>query len=377
MKNKYILLLFSLIISSVLLYSCTKDTKQEIVKKPTEDSLKEENQPKKDTFDRGKLLVTYDSIAKLRFKNLVALAKEYEKQALIFAGKPTNNQLQKVQNSWKAVELEWVKSENFHFKTSRGLSLNTAIGRWPVNTSLIENSIKKYEDTETFFNSLGSNKLSLAAMEYMLFGSANEVILKSFQDKKRKGYFTLISSNLKKNAEKLEDEWEKYSPKFMKGTSLSIEDGTSLLANEMIFVTERTMNARIAKPLGLKNDNKPIPEKVESPHAQISADLIISSLETIKDNFNGGKGVGFDDYLKHSRLKTDKIPIEDKINKQLDFCIEKAKQIKKPLKGSLDTETASIKEVYDEIKKLVVLLKNDMSSRLNITVLFSDADGDS
>lgn len=57
-------------------------------------------------------------------------------------------------------------------------------------------------------------------------------------------------------------------------------------------------------------------------------------------------------------------------------CIEKTAKLSESLKTALSNEYIALERLYEEIRQLKKLLKNDLSSTLSIILILSDTDGD-
>jgi predicted lipoprotein len=153
--------------------------------------------------------------------------------------------------------------------------------------------------------------------------------------------------------------------------------GTTLLANKMAFVLENIKKLKLSEPSGIGQTSGPNPERVESPFAEISIDLITWELREAKRVFNGDNGQGFDDYLDALNIKhVDGVPLSETINNQFDLAIERAGNYDTSLKRTIAATPASVQLLIDDIQRLIILVKVDMISQLGILLIFNDNDGD-
>lgn len=109
-------------------------------------------------------------------------------------------------------------------------------------------------------------------------------------------------------------------------------------------------------------------------------DLFLEGLDAVQDFFNGVEfnsgtnGIGFDDYLQ---TVTSGSELVTEINNQLDTA-RSAVQGLDSFASEIENNDPPIAMLtaYDEVQRIVPLIKTDMFSLLSIDVDFVDADGD-
>ncbi len=118
------------------------------------------------------------------------------------------------------------------------------------------------------------------------------------------------------------------------------------------------------------------PGKVESFYGGHSKALIVANLKALKRLFQGGNGIGFDDYLNDINAEFNGTPLANEINDQFDRAINAVNAIPGDLPQAVTTNFTEADNAFLQCKILVVRLKVDMSSQLGVSINYADNDGD-
>lgn len=337
-------------------------------------------------FDQTLLLENIgNSIIVPSYDQLNTLSIEMVEKTETFIENKTAQDLASLQNTWLKAAKKWMQTGIFNFGPIDELALHTSIENWPTNTIAIEESINSSnEKTTTFINSLGSSSKGLPAIEYLLFGnegqSTTDLVNGFVNDENRGSFLLALTVNFNSITTELFKKWdasnENFISSFVNATGNDVGSSTNILANNLIVNAEILKNEKIGVPLGKKSLGELLPKNAEAWRSQNSITLIRENLLSLQQLFNGGQGIGYDDYLNKIEAKYEDQLLSAKINDQFDNCIDAIDQLSLPLTDGLVQEPEKIEFLYQNTQMLVVLLKTDMMSNLGLLVTFSDNDGD-
>lgn len=337
----------------------------------------EDNEPV-DDFDRTVLLNNVaNNLILPTYESFANQTTALDNAANAFVANQEAANLTVLKDAWIDAKLTWKEAEAFNFGPVDILSVETSINLWPTSTQGVEAAVSSYNGNSEYLESIGSDKKGLPAIEYLLFHKEESTILLEFKNANRTAYLLLLTNTLKQQASSLRGLWASgYKDTFVENIGNEADASITLLGNELIFNVENLANAAIGEPLGLLDGADPNPAKLESFYALLSKEMIESNLVFLQKTFNGGDGIGFDDYLSNFLLDSDQEPLEVAINNQFDVIHQDLSELPGTVEDAFISNPAQMESIYTEMKKLLVLLKSDMTSRLNLLVVFNDNDGD-
>lgn len=335
-------------------------------------------------FDRNAMLgaVADDAILPAH-RELVAEAERLDAAARQFASAPTPEALESLRAAWLQAALAWKGVELYELP---GVFLfHNAIEKRPVRVAFIEDAIAQADPDAldrldaAFIESVGSTSKGLAAVEYLVFPSEEHPapLLESFADPARGAFLTALTANLAAKTGELHRYWlpegGDYARTFRENDSegADMRGSISLLANQMIQLTEMVMRTRLGVPMG-SPDGVPRPREVESHASGQSLAFMAASLESLRQPLDGG----LDEYLDY----LDRSPVDRglsaAIRARIDAALEAMARVPGPLSRAVTDSPAEVEAAFEAMRPLLVLVKTDMAALLGITVTFSDNDGD-
>ena len=330
------------------------------------------------SFDRSVILIqAADSIILPTYEHLVEQIDQLTKATEAFIQVPNATQLANLKTRHFEARMAWKTAEAFNFGPIDDMALASQMDFWPIHVKGVEEDILAYDAEVIGEKILPSNRKGFAVIEYLLFHLSEDEILNQFEQDGRRGMLNYYVNDLLKNAQAMQQEWIEgdYYSTFVTSTGQDVTAGSTLLANELIMLAERTQMIRIGRPLGLTSFTDSDPTLVESFYAQKSLELISANLEIIQLVFNGAEGQGFDYYLDALDLENE-IKLSEQINDQIASCISSLKGIQGALQVAILSHPDQVEDLYNELGALIVLLKSDMMSQLGLTVIYGDSDGD-
>ncbi|MEM7296729.1 MAG: imelysin family protein [Bacteroidota bacterium] len=332
-----------------------------------------------DNFDRGPILSNLaDAIILPGYRQLSQDLNGLSTAINTFNSERSIVNLDALKDSWKVARLSWKSIELYRFGPIEDRFLFTKMDIYPVSASGIEEVISAYDGSANYIVPVASTSRGFGAIEYMLFSDSEAVTLTSFDDENRRSYLALVAENLGDNINTVITEWENgYTETFKAGISNDVGSGITRFTNAMLQHIEDIKNFKVETPLGLRTDSDPIPEDVESPYANISAEMIVTNMNAIETAFTGGQGQSLDDYLNELNASGESgNRLSDDIITKIDECRTLAQSIDN-LAVAVETGDQTANNLLVALQELTTLTKSDMMSQLGLLITFSSTDGDS
>ena len=348
------------IVMACLLVGCDKDDKQE-------------------EFDRKAMLSNMASgVIIPAIDDMNTELSSLHTSAQTFSGTPNQNNLDLLQASFENAYRAFQYVKMFDFGPMMDYGIKASMNTYPTDTVEIESNI-----------SIGSYNLTSAdmvdaigfpALDFLLFYQGDAAVMTSFTTAtnatNRLTYLTDLTSKMKDEFALVVSGWDTYETSFINADGNDSGSSTSLLFNEFVKDVELVKNAKIGIPAGEFSGGMPLPEYVEGKYSELSIELAIESLNGLKNAFNGGTGLGLDDYIIDVQGAEVESSLAQNINLQFDLCINKVNAIPNQLSDQVSSNPTVVNEAYLELKKLVTMCKTDVSSTLGLLITFQDNDGD-
>ena len=131
-------------------------------------------------------------------------------------------------------------------------------------------------------------------------------------------------------------------------------------------------DGKLGFPLGIRNFDNQLPLTAEAYYSNISHSLMKESVADLKTAFYG-KG---DDLGINNLLTSGGSNILNKIETQWTNIQLETNNINTPIEEYVLTNQGNGKDTYSEIQELLVLLKIDLMSCLDMKISYVDTDGD-
>lgn len=368
---KTIRYLFLGVIIILLAYGC---------KKKTEDSP---NKPNFDGFDRTALLTNIgNQVIMPAFSDLVTQSDSLVKASNQFSNTPNLSNLNSLQNQWKNTTYTMKQCELFKFGAFQDLSLYNNLDFWPVRSADIENLINTQTNiTESLLETKGATVKGFPVIEYLIFNKTygNDSVLAKFTTSStavvRKTYLTALANHAKSNVLTVKSAWETtYLQSYINANSKAIDASINVTVNQMIALVDFMKSTKIGVPFGKKDGNIDV-TKVEAYQSGVSWNYLAKNVATLQKTFNGGNGLGFDDFLNFLNAKYNGGNLSDAINAQFNK-IQAEIPTTTTLSESILQDPSTVNLVFNDLKQLLILIKVDMISSMGLTVTFTDNDGD-
>jgi predicted lipoprotein len=341
------------------------------------------------SFDRGPLLENlgeniivpaYDTLAR-RTDRLLHVIEDFNES-------PDMEGLNKVREQWIASYIAFQHCGFYNFGPADEFLFNTSVNSFPTSKTKVNNNIS----SGTYDLSIVSNNdaKGFSAMDYLLYGLGPDddsylLFYTTEEDAtNRKQYLLDVAEDIQLRSKQVFEEWsaagENYIGTFVSRTGTDVGSSTGMLLNAAIQYLERDLrDNKIGIPLGIRSLNVPIPNNCEALNAQESILLATESTRALQNLYLGKAqtdGVGFDDYLKAINARYNGGLLDDAIQPQLQLTLTKVEAIPEPYSETVVSNPTPAMAAYQELQKLVILFKTDMTSSLGILITYQDNDGD-
>lgn len=334
---------------------------------------KEELVYEEDGFDKTEMLTSiannYILVRLTDFDNaLTGLTSSAEE----FNNNPTLLQLQEVKENWRITNRIWKECKLFNIGAIKDTYAHLRIETRPENQSFIENNIA---DTilidSLYFETIGFSSKGLAAIEYLLFHDVESVILTEFSQSNRQLYLKWGIDDVDKNLSLIQNSWNNsYLNVFISSTTPGITSSINIVVNKLVELNEKIYQTKIGFPIGKKNGIVDV-SKTEAPLSKESLKFIEHDLYSIEQTLE----LGLYDYITYLKIQKDSELLSEVIKSQISTIKAVIAQMDN-LEGSIVSDYAKTEELYNEFKELLILLKVDVISGLNIIFVINDNDGD-
>lgn len=291
------------------------------------------------------------------------------------ASAPSAGSLKKTQQAWIAVLLAWRRTQAFVQGPTTDLNVYGRFQFWPLRPQAIDRVLRdKNLIDAAYVDSLGANAVGLFPLESLLFDPGKDAaVLAAFtgpQGERRRHYVQAIAHELESKARLAQRAWEGpsgYAAKFASGG----QDSLNLLVNDMLEAVEVGAQGRLRLVMEWNAAKVLRPQAVEGGLSAASQAALVSLLTGAEERFNGGGGVGLDDYLRTLNSQA-----AERVKAQFRKTIAAVKAIEVPLDQTTTSTQQSVGNAHEECRALEILLKAEIASNLGVTLTFTSTDGD-
>jgi predicted lipoprotein len=294
--------------------------------------------------------------------------------------------LDSLQSRFETAWLAWKACSAFEFGPAATASLRSVLNTFPCDTLQIHNNFTS--GAYDLNQAVNLDARGFQALDFLLhgLGSGDAAILNRYQSpsdsSKLAEYLEAVVSDIQAQVSNVRQAWNSgYLATFKASLGTDVGSSTSMLVNELNRDLEIIKTASIGIPLGKQTFDSPLPEKVEALYSEISIELANAELEGLELLFEGQKdgsaeGYGLREALNAVEALYNGENLGDAIHNQFQTAKAAVASIPGPLSVAVVTSRVPIEAAYNEIQKLVILLKTDMASALSILITYTDADGD-
>lgn len=370
-----------------LIWACSSDNGGDIT--PPTSGTPDPEPPTEVSFDRGPMLSNWaDNIIIPSYDafsgDMVKLTSAFD----AFKTDTSTSNLVALREAWLSAYTSWQKVSMFEVGPAESIDFRFNMNIYPTDADKIEGHIQ----SGVYDLALPSNRSAkgFPALDYLIngLGEDDEAIVSKYTAVDKDGlisYTEALLADMNVLTDEVVAGWSgSYRDTFVSNDGSSSTASVDRFVNDYIFYYEKFLRAgKMGIPLGVFSGNQ-LPENVESFYSPDVANvLFLSGLQAVQDFFNGKHfnsdttGESLASYLDNLNTVKDGEDLKAVINNQLNKARE--------MVATLDSFRTEIENnnpatdmllAYDEVQRIVPLLKVDMVSAMSISIDFVDADGD-
>ena len=375
---------FAIVAVAAMIWACSSDGGSD----PTDDVVVDPN-PDPVSFERGPMLVNWaDNII---IPSYEAFSTEItDLQTAFDAFKTDSNEANLIafRASWLSAYKMWQRVSMFEIGPAETVGFRLNMNIYPADNDKMDGFIS----SGGYDLALASNRdaKGFPALDYLIngLGDTDEAILDRFNGTEKENlvsYTGDIIADMVSLTQGVLAEWNSgYRATFVANNGASSTASVDRFINDYVFYYEKFLRAgKMGIPVGAFSENV-LPQNVEAYYkADISNELFLEGLEAVQDFFNGvhyGKttsGESLASYLDALNTVKDGDDLKKLINDQFNLARTKVQELE-PFRKEIEDNVppTNMLLAYDEVQRIVPLLKVDMVSAMSVSIDFVDADGD-
>ncbi|MDC6390328.1 imelysin family protein [Maribacter sp. PR1] len=340
-------------------------------------------------FERSSMLVNWaDNIIIPAYTEFSSDLATLKASLEAFQSDVNETNLIELRLSWIAAYTTWQHVAMFEIGPAESLGYQLNMNIYPTDSEKIESFIIN----DNYDLSLSSNRdaKGFPALDYLIngLGENDAAIVTRYNGTEKEALFAYLNSvvdDMVNLTDSVLSEWTGgYRDTFVANDGASATASVDRLVNDYIFYFEKYLRAgKMGIPLGVFSGS-PLPQNVEAYYkGDISKTLFLEGLNAVQNFFNGKSfgsnenGESLATYLNKLNSVKNGEDLALLINEQFDLAREAVLGLSTFI-GEIENNNppTDMLLAYDEVQKVVPLLKVDMVSAMSISIDFVDADGD-
>jgi predicted lipoprotein len=359
----------------LFVYACSSD-----------DSSTDDQGPTTSSFDRSALLENWaDNIIIPGYVDFSSKMATLQDATATFTTSSTD--LTAIRAAWLDAYTTWQRVSMFETGPAETVNLRLNVNIFPANTQDIEENIAN----GSYDLNLSSNRTAkgFPALDYLLYGIAADdasilAIYNGAEGDGYKQYLQDIVTDMQALTTTVLTEWQNgFRDTFVNNNGSSSTASVDRMVNDYIFYYERHLRAgKMGIPGGVFSGSVEL-NTIEALYVgDLSKQFFLEGLDAVQDFFNGrayngnAQGESLASYLDELNSIKDGADLSAIIDSQFNTARQTVQGL-----GSFEQELqnnppTTFLNAYDEVQRIVPLLKVDTVSALSISIDFADADGD-
>ncbi len=337
-----------------------------------------------DSFDREAMLTHWaDKFMARDYLGLKMVTLRMSLASTKFLEEPTQANLDAAREVYREAYGRFQGVSMFEIGKGEEINFRNYINTYPADVAAIEANIASREYNLELPSTYAQQ--GFPAADYLLYGMADtdEEIIKIYQEKA--GVFTYLHTVMDRMVDltaQMEESWRSFTrDDFVNNTSSSSTGSVDKFTNDYVMYFEKILRSgKIGYPAGAFTGT-PSPQNVEAYYADdLSKELYQAALQSFYDFYLGkseiGDGPSYSQYLIYLDSMKDGENLDDLIKAQFAKVFAESEKLDDSFRTQIATDNSVMLSNFDELQKLVVLLKLDMMQALSVSVDYVDSDGD-
>ncbi len=326
------------------------------------------------SFDRRGMLTEWaDEVVIPNLTNLETQLSALVAAQDTFARAANSTNLAALRESFTQAYLSWQRLSPLVIGKAEEIRLREQLNTYPADVVKIEANALAATPANL---ELPSNTAAqgFPAVEYLLYGLEEGALTTGPQHLAYQAYLTQLVNRMAALTTTALADWNNgYRDVFIQNDGNSATASIDRTVNDYIFYYEKFLRAgKVGIPAGIFSDD-PLPDRAESLYAGNSLPLFLEALASSRDFFADR---GLARYLDALDVRRDGELLSARIIRQFEVVRTTTAGLDSSFADQVTNDNQRMLALYDEMQKLVVLLKVDMLQALSINVDYVDADGD-
>lgn len=343
-----------------------------------------------DNFGRGAMLANWaDNIIIPSFESFSAETQSLFEAAESFSIDPSEAKLADLRAAFEKAYLSYQTVAAFEIGKAESLDYHGNLNIYPTDAAAI--TTKAEANSFNLELPASRDEQGFPALDFLINGlGSTDAEIVSFYTAENvnsegyKNYLTSVANRIDALTATVLADWKNgFRDTFVANTSSSSTGSVDKFTNDFVMYFEMDLRSgKIGIPAGAFSGN-PVPETAEAFYSDdFSKQLYLKALESFTNFFNGKHfnssqtGPSYKQYLEYLNSIRGGEDLAGMINTQIAKAVQQATALDADLAEQVRTNNAVMLAAFDELQKVVVLLKIDMLQALDISVDYVDTDGD-
>jgi predicted lipoprotein len=302
-------------------------------------------------------------------------AAELSAAVAVFCAEPTEANKAMAQVAWRLSKETWERAFlTTWFGPAQLLRTVSRVDYQPVSEEGIEELLASAEmlDADYVLNQAAATVRGLGSIEYLLFDSLDHAADVRVCELMRSTAEVVASETLA-----LQEAWtESYqegSPfvERFAGEGMETDDALADVVSAIVETLKQQTLFELGKALGISAQEAAI-EAIPEGRAGHAAGVYLGQLEAIRSVLDEGGETSLGALIRSRSEETSAL-----IDEHLSAAMEGLEAIERPLREIAADDPGRLDPLYESLSELLRIFEADVVSLLDITLGFSDADGDS
>lgn len=318
-----------------------------------------------------------------RYQTAAARMQQLDAVAQTLCAAPDTAALTTARQAWRDARAAWQQTAPIRFgpvMTRKSLGLVD----WPAAPAAELDAMLSRRQSLTpndVLEFIPSDRRGLGAMEHLLF-DADNATLAALADPAtlRCDYLTALTQTAAAEVAAVRDEWVDGGPD--SGPYQAVFDGTAAsslhesaaladLVGSIVFLTQRLARMQLAPALGMDGVTPDPAALSAGPAANAVADLTVQ-VQAMQAVYSGDGQLGLTHLVRQLSPEVDRQTVA-----ALDAALAAIANLEEPLPETIVANPAPSQAAFDRLIAVQRLFNADIASLLNVSIGFSDQDGDS
>ncbi len=341
------------------------------------------------SFDRAEMLANWaDNIILPSYSDFSSRLSAMNAAYANFKADPSEVNLQGLRDAWFNAYLGWQAVAMFEIGPAETVGYRLQMNTYPADVVTLE----QYLSSGSYDLTLPANRdvKGFPALDYLINGlaSADAQIVSRYQGTEQQALFDYIDAvmaDMQSLTAQVIQDWEGgFRDSFVSNDGSSATASTDRMVNDFIYYYERHLRAgKMGIPLGVFTGTK-APQTLEAYYRTTAGkELFLAAMVAVKDFFNGkhygssATGKSLASYLRDLNTLKNGAALDVIINDQINLATQQVAGLgdfRNEIENNDPPTTMLL--AYDEVQRVVPLLKVDMVSAMSISIDYVDADGD-